>query len=466
MVHTLEMTYDVAVLGGGPAGYVAAIRAAQLGAKVVLIEERVLGGVCMNAGCIPTKALLKTSEMISSLKRAKEFGLENKMENVRWDMAGLRKDRVVKNLRIGIEQLMKGNQIEVIYGRGTVLSAHSLEVKTKEDKKMISFRKLILATGSKPLIPSFLKGTDLDGVLTSTDMLKFTELPKTLAVIGGGVIGVEFATMFAAAGTKVTILELKDRIVWTEDQEVSAELEKILKRQGITVKTLAKVKEIKKGEDGLTVVYEAKEREQELVCENVLLSIGRELETESAKVLGLELAEGNRIVVDEYMQTSNPDVYAAGDVIGGKLLAHLAFMEGRIAAENAMGMKHTLNYMAVPACIYTSPESASVGMTEEEARAKGIRPQIGKFHMRHNGRALTLGEREGFVKVVADEKGVIIGGQILGANASEMISELTLAIMAGATAEMLADMIHPHPSMSEAIWEACGEIAGKAIHKL
>lgn len=466
MIHPSEKTYDIAVLGGGPAGYVAAIRAAQLGAKVALIEKQVLGGVCMNVGCIPTKALLKTSELISSVKKAKEFGLESKVENIRWDMAGLRKERVVKNLRIGIEQLMKGNQVEVIYGQGTVLSAHSVEVWTEEGKKLISCEKLILATGSKPLIPSFIKGTNLDGVLTSTDMLELAEVPKTLAVIGGGVIGVEFAAMFAAAGAKVTILELKDQILSTEDYEIVTELAKNLRRQGIAIKTSAKVKEIKEGADGLTVVYEVNEKEQEVACEKVLLSIGRELETESVKVLELERAEGNRIVVDQYMQTSVPGIYAAGDVIGGKLLAHLAFMEGRIAAENAMGMRNTLNYKAVPACIYTSPESASVGMTEEEARAKGIQPQVGKFYMRHNGRALTLGERDGFVKVVADEKGVVIGGQILGANASEMISELTLAVMVGVTAEMLADMIHPHPSVSEAIWEACGEIAGKAIHKL
>ena len=466
MTHTSEVTYDVAVLGGGPAGYVAAIRASQMGARVVLIEKLALGGVCMNVGCLPRMALLKTSELIFSVKGAKEFGLESRVENIRWDMAGLRKDRVVKNLRIGIEQLMKGNRIDVIYGRGSVRSAHKLEDETTDGRRIVSCRKLILATGSKPLIPSFIKGAAPDGVLTSTDMLEITKVPETLAVIGGGVIGVEFAAMFAAAGTKVTVLELKDRIVSTEDYEVAAELAKILKRQGIVIKTSVKVKEVKEEPDGLTVTYEEKGKNQKLVCENVLLSIGRELETEAVGALGLEMAEGGRIVVDEYMQTSVQDVYAAGDVTGGKLLAHLAFMEGRIAAENAMGMKNTLNYRAVPACIYTSPESASVGMTEEEAERKGIHPQVGKFYMRHNGRALTLGEREGFVKVVADEKGVILGGQILGANASEMISELTLAVMVGATAEILADMIHPHPSVSEAVWEACGEIAGKAIHKI
>lgn len=459
-----EINCDMAVLGGGPAGYVGAIRAAQLGANVVLIEKNALGGVCMNVGCIPTKALIKSAEVLSTIKRSKEFGALGRLDGLSWDTAVSRKDRVVKNLGMGIKQLMLANGITVLKGEGTIVSPNELHVKNESEEIRVHCKKLLLATGSEPLIPSFIKGIEQHGVMTSTQALSLTEIPSSTVVIGGGVIGVEFATMLSAAGSKVQILELQDRILPSEDEEIASKLLKILKRQGIKFKLSAKVSEITEGDDGLSVHYQMKEEKFAANCNKVLLAVGRSLNSHIASVLNLDTDKG-RIIVDEHMQTSIPGVYAAGDVIGGKLLAHLAFMEGRCAAENAMGQSTTINYNTIPACVYTTPESATVGLTEKEALAKGMTPKTGRFELRHNGRALTLGEREGFVKIVADENGVIIGGQILGENASEMISEITLAITLGVKAEVLADMIHPHPSISEAIWEACGEIAEKAIHK-
>lgn len=464
-MHKNKIQSEIAVLGGGPAGYVAAIRASQLGAKVVLIEEKELGGVCMNIGCIPTKSLLKTSEILTTIKKSKEFGVQSKTEKLSWSTAVVRKDRIVKNLGIGIEQLMVANNVSIIKGRGIVVNPNKLLVNKENEEIEINCNKLIIATGSEPLIPSFIKGIKNDGVITSTDALSLQEPPESIVIIGGGVIGVEFATMFSSLGTNVTVIEAQDRIISHEDEEISTELLKILKRKGIKFKLSSKLTEIIEKDEGLIVSYELNGKSCSTTCEKVLLAVGRQLNSDIASSISSK-TENGRIVVDEYMQTSVPNVYAAGDVIGGKLLAHLAFMEGRVAAENAVGMQSKVNYNAVPSCIYTSPESASVGLTEREAIEKGIKPKIGSFAMRHNGRSLTLGEREGFVKIIADENGVIIGGQILGANASEMISQVTLAITVGATAEIISDMIHPHPSISEAIWEACGEIAKKSIHKV
>ncbi len=457
--------YDVAVLGGGPAGYVAAIRAAQLGATVAIVEKSALGGVCMNVGCIPTKALVTSAEVFSTVKGAKEYGVNVESPSTTWETAISRKDRIVKILGKGVAHLMSANGITVYHGEGSVISANDLSVKPTDggEEIVVSSKKLILATGSEPHIPKFINGCEHEGVITSTGALSLATLPKKMVVIGGGVIGIEFAVMYTHAGVDVTVLELSEQILPYEDAEIAAELQKLLKRQGVNFELTAKVTDIEKSESGLSVKYEKDGVCTMLDCENVLLAVGRTLNSNIADSLGVDTEKG-RISVNEYMETSVPNVYACGDVIGGRLLAHLSFMEGRCAAENAMGKKSTINYNAVPACVYSSPEVASVGMMEKEAREKGIEPKIGRFDFRVNGRALTLGERDGFVKIVADDRGVIIGGQILGVNASEMISELTLAVALGVTANTLADIIHPHPALNEAIWEACNAIANKPIH--
>jgi len=464
MKSARKMTTNICILGGGPAGYVAAIRAAQLGAEVVLVEEKELGGVCLNVGCIPTKALLSTADMASTIKRSKEFGIESRIEGINWNVAVARKNRVVKNLTTGVEQLLDAKGVTILKGRGTITSDREMLVQTAEETVEVTWEKLIITTGAVPLIPT-IKGIDLEGVLTSTEALRMDSLPLQMVIIGAGVIGLEFASMFAAMGVKITVIELLDRILPAEDTEIASELLKIMKRKGIAVKLSAKVKEIQKSEDGLTVTYSVDEKELAQSCEKVLVAVGRKLNTDSFQNLPLHI-ENNAIVVNDSMETNIKGVYAAGDIVGGKLLAHLAFMEGRVAAQNALGISSKVNYKAVPSCIYTNPEAASVGMTQETAENAGISVKVGRFNFRNNGRAQTLGDREGFVKVIADQDNTIIGAQILGVHASEMISELTLAITLKAKADDLADMIHPHPALSEAIWEACGDLLGRAIHKM
>jgi len=458
-----EISTTICILGGGPAGYVAAIRASQLGANVVLIEEKELGGVCLNRGCIPSKALLKTSEMVADIKKSKEFGVHSHLDGLNWNFAVDRKDRVVKSLNMGLAQLLAARGVMVLKGRGTVLSDRKILVQTSAEAVQVHCEKMILATGATPLLPP-IKGIDSDGVITSNEALSLDDLPESMIIIGAGVIGLEFATMFHSTGVNVTVIELQNRILPNEDDEIAAELLKIMKRQGISFKLSVSVSEIQPTKDGLAVVYSANGKEETQSCKKVMIAAGRKLNSDMFNNLDLHI-EHDAVVVDEYMETNIKGVYAAGDLVGGKLLAHLAFMEGKTAAENALGMSSRLNNNAVPSCVYTAPEIASVGMMEEEAKQAGVSVKVGRFNFRNNGRALTMGEREGFVKVVADQDNTIIGGQILGVNASEMISEITLAITLKAKAETLADMIHPHPSLSEAIWEACGDILGRAIHK-
>lgn len=455
----------IAILGGGPAGYVAAIRAAGLGAEVVLVEKGELGGVCLNVGCIPTKTLLKSSELYNNIQQSKEFGIDASQSKMDWNISTERKNRVVKNLNMGLENILPHKGIKVIKGIGTIINSKQILVATCESEIEVNCEKLIIASGSDHLIPN-IEGINSAGVITSTDALSLNKLPDSVVIIGGGAIGLEFATMFSSIGVKTTIIEMKNRVLPNEDSEVSTELMKIMKRKGIGFKLSATVKQIKQSEDGLEVIYSIKDKTESVSCENVLLAIGRKLNSDSdwVKTLGLHIEKG-AIVVNDRMETNASGVYAAGDIVGGKLLAHLAFMEGKTAAENALGIDSALNYNAVPACVYTNPEIASVGISEEEAIKNGIKIKTGRFNLRNNGRALSLGEREGFVKIIADENNIIIGGQIMGHNASEIISEVTLAITLKVKADLLADMIHPHPSLSEAIWEACAEIAGRSIHK-
>ena len=455
---------EVAILGGGPAGYIAALRAAQLGMKVTLIEEKALGGVCLNVGCIPTKAFLSTSRLISRIHSAKDHGIDCELQGIDWAKAVARKDRIVRSLGIGVEQLLQASNINIVSGRGQLISPREIIAITAEGDVAIQCNKLILATGSSPQrldIP----GADLPGVLTSSDMLGITELPSSLVILGAGVIGLEFASIFAAAGVKVTLIERGERLLPDEDEYAANELLKLMKRQGIAFRMGAEVQDIVQQQEAHLVRYRIGEREQSFQAEKVLLAVGRKLNSDIFSALPLVI-QNEAIVVNQHMETNILGVYAAGDVVGGKLLAHLAFAEGRVAAENAAGLKRSMNYKAVPSCIYTNPEYASVGLTEAEAKRQDIQPIVGIFSFRNNSRALTLGEREGFVKVVADQNEVIIGAQILGAEASEMISEMTLAVTLGVKAEVLAEMIHPHPALNEAIWEACSMIIKQPIHML
>lgn len=457
---------DVAVLGGGPAGYVAAIRASQLGASVALVEEREIGGTCLNRGCIPTKALLRTSEVAYLIKKAGEFGIGVDPGTVRWNAARGRKERIVKNLRMGLEQLLARNGVRVVTGTGEILDPRRLTVKAGDGETMVECKKLIITSGSIPAMPD-IPGIDLPGVIDSDQALELEEVPENMVIMGAGAIGLEFAAMFSTAGAKVTVVELQEKILPQEDGEITAELLKIMKRQGISFKLSARALEIRESGGGLEVLVEERRKTTPLQTDTVLVAAGRKLRGASPDVaaLGVRIEKG-AIAVNDKMETGVDGVYAAGDAIGGKLLAHLAFAEGRVAAQNALGQESRVNYLAVPSCVYTTPEVASVGLNEEECRARGIEVKIGRFDFRHNGRALCLGERDGLAKVVVDKSThVVLGAQVLGAQAAEMIPEITLAVALGARAEALADLVHPHPTLSEALMEACEDAIGRAIHK-
>jgi dihydrolipoamide dehydrogenase len=308
---------------------------------------------------------------------------------------------------------------------------------------------------------------ELESVITSDDALESGKIPESITIIGAGAIGLEFATYYRSLGAGVTMVEMMDTLLPGEDEDVTSELLKIMKRQGIKFHLGSRVKEIRENQEGLETIIENGENTVSLISDTVLAAIGRRLNCDTALMasLGIDTRNGS-ITVNDHMETSAPGVYAAGDVIGGKLLAHLAFAQGRVAAENAMGLKSSLNYNSVPACVYTNPEVASVGLSEQQAKEQGIDVKVGRYEFRNNGRALSHGEREGFVKVITESaSGVIIGARILGLHASELISELTLAVTLGANAEVLADMIHPHPTLSECVMEACGDAIGRAIHK-
>lgn len=460
----MNQRYELVVIGGGPAGYLAAIRAAQLGATVAIVEQGEFGGVCLNRGCIPTKALLRTVELAVLGRKGKEFGVTEQAPVVLWPAAHSRKERVIKSLRLGVEHLMKNEKISVFRGRGSIVNSQEVKVELEEEDIVLHCEKILIATGSEPSYP------DLPGIekaMTSDEILSLESIPERLAVIGGGAIGLEFAQMFNGLGSKVTVLEMADQILSQEDAEAAGEVLKLLKRQGLQIHLSAKVIEIKPGEAGTVVKFAVGGKEFLLEVSHVLLAAGRKPAVPAElKALGATLGPAGELLVDERFSTSIPGIYAAGDVTGGRLLAHKAYAEGKVAVENALGLSSSLKQEHIPACVYIQPELATVGLNESEALAAGYEVRIGRFQFRNNGRALALGERDGLVKVVIDKKTqVILGAQILGAQATELISELTLAVSLGLKAEVLADLVHPHPTLSEAVMEACADAIGRAIHK-
>jgi len=458
---------DIVIIGGGPGGYVAAIRGAQLGLKIVLVEKDKLGGVCLNRGCIPTKALVSTAEILHNIKRANEFGI--KVEDVSLDFAKVmtRKEQITRRLTSGVEQLMKANQIRVIYGEGNILKPGVVEVvNTEREKETIKTKNIIIATGSSVMkLP--IPGLDTEGVITSDEALSLQKLPAQLLIIGGGVVGIEFAGIFNAFGVEVTVVEMLPQILPPIDEEISQRLSLILKRRGIKVLTNSKVEEIKKNDHNLEVIISTSEIEDiSLTIEKVLLSAGRIPDFGNIDVerLGIEL-EGKAIKVDEKMRTNIPRIYAIGDVVGKIMLAHVASAQGKVAVENIAGFERSMDYRAVPNCVFSMPEVASVGLTEKEAREKYSKVKISKFPYMANGKALGMGETEGLVKIVADEDTFeILGLHILGAHASDLVAEGTLALSMEATAEEIIDTIHAHPTLAETIAEAAEGITGKPIH--
>ena len=461
-----EVDVEVAILGGGPAGYLAAVRAAQLGARTAIIEQDLFGGVCLNRGCIPTKALLRTVEISALARKGQEFGVMGPPPLIDWPAGHSRKGRVVKSLRQGVEYLLQQDAISIVKGQGFIVNPKLLDVETAESPMTVRCKKILVATGSGPVRPN-IPGLDLPVVLTSDEMLSLEEVPQRLTIIGGGAIGLEFAQMFNGLGTKVSVIEMADQILPQEDAEIAGEVLKVLKRQGVKVYISSAVSAVVAEGAGAKVLFQTQGKENMIEADIVLLAVGRKPAVPRELIaLGAATGAQGALIVNAQMETTVPGIYAAGDVAGGKLLAHKAYAEGRVAIENALGANLSLNYNAIPSCVYLQPELASVGLDEKTATALGREVKTGRFEFRHNGRAQCMGEREGMVKVVTDQEShVILGAQIFGPQATELISELTLAVSLGLKAEVLADLVHPHPTLSEAVMEACADALGRSIHK-
>ncbi len=457
---------DVVIIGGGPGGYVAAIKAAHLGLKAVLVEKDKLGGVCLNKGCIPTKALVSTAELLNHIQKAGEFGIQVKDYSIDFTAIMKRKDLITRRLSSGVEQLMKANQVRVVKGEGQIVEPGKVEITdTAGEKEVIKTKNIIIATGSKVMkLP--IPGIDSEGVITSDDALSLSELPSRMLIIGGGVVGIEFAGIFKALGVEVTVVEMLPRILLPIDEEIARRLTQILKRKGIEILTNCKVKEIKKANQNLEVLVSTTDGEKKLETEKVLLAAGRvpELGNIDVQRLGIEL-DGKAIKVDEKMRTNIPGIHAVGDVVGKIMLAHVASREGIVAVENISGKEVLMDYKVVPNCVFSMPEVASVGLTEEEARKENDNIKVSKFPFMANGKALSMGETEGMVKIIADaDTFELLGLHILGVHASDLIAEGTLALSMEATAFEIVNTIHAHPTLAEAIAEAAEGILGKPIH--
>ena len=461
--------FDVIVIGGGPGGEPAAIRASQLGLRVACIERERLGGICTNWGCIPTKALLKNAEIYQEfLDAPKEWGIT--YDNLKIDFSAIVKrsrgvvDRNVK----GIEYLFKKNKIELINGSGTLTSANAVEVTAKDgSKRTVTAARIIIATGARARMLPDLK-PDGKRILSATEAMIMDHIPASMTIVGSGAIGIEFAYFYHTLGTKITIIEMLPNILPVEDTEVSAELEKIYKKQGMTIYTNTKVNNVNVGKDGTTVEIETADGKKEKIdAECTLIAIGVQGNTENIGLekLGMRMTKGF-IDVDEYMQTSVKGIYAVGDVAGPPWLAHVATAEGLVAAEYiAHGSAQPVDYDNIPGCTYCQPQVASVGLTERAAKEKGIEYKIGKFPFTASGKARAIGRTEGFVKLIFDAKyGELLGAHIIGAEATEMLEELTIARSHGATSESILKTVHPHPTLSEAVMEAASVAMGEAIH--
>lgn len=453
------------IIGAGPGGYVAALKAAQLGAQVTVIEDTEVGGTCLNRGCIPTKALVASAEALHKARSLDEYGIELS-GNITPNLAKIieRKNKVISVQVKGIRSLFKSWGVTLIEGRGMMLTPEKVEVQKKDGSiDVIETDKIMIATGSRPAqIPIF--PFDGDHIMSSDDALNIKSIPKSLIIIGAGVIGCEFACIFRELGTDVTMVEMVARAVSTEDPEISEVLEKELKKKKIKLMTGVKVERVEGQHDGIHV-YLADGKE--LIAEKLLVSIGRSLNTENIGIEALGIKKGSRgeIAVNEKMETNIGGIYAIGDVTGGILLAHMASKEGIIAAYNACGIEKKIDYSVVPAAIFTSPEIGSVGLREHHAQEKGMKIKTGHFQFRGLGKAHAMGEIAGMLKIVADaDTDKVLGVHIIGPHASDIVHEGALAIKSGLTVRELADMIHAHPTLAEGLMEAAEDVHGEAIH--
>jgi len=460
-------TFDAVVVGAGPGGYVAAIRLAQLGKKTALVEKEALGGVCINWGCIPSKALIAAANLVDDMRSASDRGIL--VEPPRVDLARLRqfKNDVVKKLTGGIGLLEKGNGVEVLKGTATFLGPNAIEVDGGGEKTRVEAQAFLVATGARPIeIPGFEFGKD---VWSAKEAVDLPEIPGKLVVIGGGVIGLELGTVYAKLGSKVTVVEALPTILSGIDPDAVRVVQKNLRQRGVDVHLNAKARGMERRGTALAVKIEVDGKEQVLAADKVLVAVGFRPNTSGIglEAAGVKLDPRGYVGVNERYQTSVPSIYAFGDLTGPPFLAHKASKEAEIAAEVVAGKKSERDWAAMPAAIFTDPEVASAGLSEEEARRQGLDPLVGKFAFGALGRALAIQHSEGFVKVVADrESKLLLGVTIVGPEASDLIAEATLALEMGAYLEDVALTIHAHPTLPEALMEACKAALGEAIHRL
>lgn len=455
--------FQVVFLGSGPGGYVGALRASQLGLSVALVEDKQIGGTCLNRGCIPTKTLARSAELWREIGHANEFGISLGQVSLDTAQVFARKDTVVANLVKGIEQLLKKAKVTVIQGAGSFRELGKIEIRYQDSIETITTDNIVLATGSVPArIP--IPGIELPGVVTSDELLADSSLPEHLVVVGGGVIGLEFASIYHSFGVKVTVLEMQPRVLPNVDEEIVKRLTPLFKRSGIEIFTKTTIKEIRQGES-LAILVEDGDGVREFVADRILVASGRKPNLQGIDVEGLGLkTERGAIVVNSKMQTNLPGVYAVGDVVGGTMLAHVASTEGIVAAEQIAGHDATMDYRVIPGVIFTHPEIATVGVSEQELKAKGIKYKSSKFPFSANGKALAIGETIGIVKILADEDGIILGACVMGPHASTLIHELTVAVAKRLTSDDLAQIIHAHPTLSETIMEAAHGVNWKPLH--
>ena len=457
------MNYDLIVIGGGPAGYVGAIRAAELGAKVALVERAELGGTCLNWGCIPTKALLKSAQVFSYCKNAAHYGVAVEGE-VKPDFEKIvaRSRTVAETMSKGVAFLMKKNNIDVINGFGKLAGEGKVDV----DGTIYEADSIILATGARPRQMPFMP-VDGEHVITSKEALVLPKLPQSMIVVGSGAIGSEFACLYASLGVKVTVIEYMPQMMPLEDEEVAKTMERSFRKMRATVLTSTNVKSVSVGDDGMcSVEIEGKKGAETLSAEIVLSAVGikSNIEGIGLEEMGIEV-ERDKIKVDEHYQTSAKGVYAIGDIIATPALAHVASAEALHCVEHICGLNpDAVDYSTIPSCIFTSPEVASVGMTEQQAQKAGIEYKVGRFPFTASGKATAAGDRDGFVKLIFDAEEKLIGAHLVGATVTEMLGEPTLAKRLGVTAHAIAKTIHSHPTMHEGLMEASEAAMGAAIH--